>query len=42
MFFIEVFGLSRIGRLKMEEGFGFGVRDGTGIFERGEVLGEGD
>jgi len=26
----------------MEEGFGFGVRDGTGIFERGEVLGEGD
>jgi hypothetical protein len=40
--FSEVFGLRRIGRLKMEVGFGFGVMDGAWIFERDEVVGEGD
>jgi len=33
--FSEVFGLMRIGRLKMEVGFEFGVQDGVWIFERG-------
>lgn len=40
--FLEVFGLRRIGRLKMEVGFGFGVQNGAWTFERDEVVEESD